>query len=499
MSWATSLDGLLSASAERYGARPALALGDRDLSYREVVAAADHLAARLAADVTPGQRVGVVAPNVPAAVIALLATWRLGGAAVPLSARYREHELRQILGQADPAAIVSVEAHGRYSFAELLPTLLPGLPTVRRCLWVDAWGRVTGEVARAAPDRAVPALPLAPAIAAVLYTSGTTGEPKGALVTHRRELAAVDAINDLLSTAPDDRCVFVVPLSHAFGLSCLIAALVAGSRGLLVESSFSPSPMLRAIERGQATILHGSPTIFASLLKSTAGRHTTLRTGFVAGSACPHAVLADLDAIGLSVLNLYGTTEIGAAACCRIGDTPEMRHTTVGRPLPGYTFRTVEGELQVRGHAVTPGYYRRPDQTEAAFDGDWFRTGDLGAIDERGYISVTGRADDVVQVAGLTVSPAEVEAVLLTHPDVARVVVVGVPHPTMGEVLRAFVVARPGSGLTSTALLRFARTRVAGYKLPYAIKMMPTIPTLGSGKPDRRAVIQAIQEDIGAG
>jgi acyl-CoA synthetase (AMP-forming)/AMP-acid ligase II len=306
-------------------------------------------------------------------------------------------------------------------------------------------------------------------------------------------------LNDVLRTTPDDRCVFVVPLSHAFGLSCLIAALSAGSRALLVESSFSFAPMLGAIERHEASILHGSPTIFASFLKSTGGRRTRLRTGFVAGAACSPELLADLDAVGLPVLNLYGTTETGATASCRADDPPEVRHSTVGRPLPGHEVRVLGGEVQVRGPEVTIGYHGSSESTAAAFDGGWFRTGDLGAIDTRGYLSITGRVKEVVQVAGYTVSPAEVEAVLLTHADVERVVVVGVPDEAMGEALQALVVPRPGSGLTSTSLLRFARTRIAGYKLPYAIQMVPTIPTLASGKPDRRAVIRAVQEAIGVG
>jgi fatty-acyl-CoA synthase len=494
-----TLDSLIGSGAERQADRPVLTLEDRDLSYRDLVVSADLLASRLAKDVSPGQRVGIVAPNVPALAIGMLATWRLGGVAIPLSARYREHELRHILGNADLATIVSVEAHGGYSFAELLPTLLPGLPTVRRCFFVDAWGQVTGELAVDAPAGAESADALDPAVAAILYTSGTTGEPKGALVTHRREIEGARTMNDVLGAAAEDRCVFVVPLSHAFGLTCFLAALAAGSRALLVESSFTPAPLLRAIEHGRATILHGSPALFASLLKSTGGHRTTLRTGFVAGAPCPRSVIEELDAAGLTLLNLYGTTETGATACCRTEDPSEARYSTVGRPLPGHELRVVDGEVQVRGSAVTTGYYRRPEQTAAAFDGEWFWTGDLGAIDERGHLSITGRTKEMIQVGGLAVSPAEVEAVLLTHPDVQQVVVVGVPHEAMGEALRAFVVPRPGSSLTTTALLQFARARIAGYKLPYAIELVPTIPTLPSGKPDRRAVNRSVEEGTRAG
>ena len=160
-----------------------------------------------------------------------------------------------------------------------------------------------------------------------------------------------------------------------------------------------------------------------------------------------------------------------------------MRHTTVGRALPGYEFRSAggepdgtPGELQVRGPYVTPGYLERPEETAEAFDGEWFRTGDLGSVDEQGYIRIEGRAKEVVHVGGFNVFPAEVEAFFLTHPDVAQVVVVGVPHERMGEALAAFVVPRPGVELEPAALLRFARPKIAGYKLPYAIRVLAELP-----------------------
>ena len=488
-----TLDGLLEASAREYGEHLALTLGGRDLTYRDLAAAVDRLATRLAPDVPPGHRVAIVAPNVPALVIGLFATWRLGGVAVPLSARYREYELRQILGAAAPTAVISLETVAGYSFAALFRTLLPQLPTLRRCLFVDSWAAPTSEIARAGPAVAAMAAPVDPEFAAILYTSGTTGEPKGVLVSHRRELDTAAALNGVLSAGPADRCVFIIPLSHAFGLSCFIATVAGGSQALLVESSFSLAPMLRAIEERQATILHGSPALFASLLKAGTDRTRTLRTGFVAGALCPPSLLSAL-APDLPLLNLYGATEVGAATCCRLDDPPERRFTTVGRPLPGYEIRTVAGEVQVRGRSVSPDYYRQPDQADVAFENGWFRTGDLGLVDECGYLSITGRTKEMVQVAGHTVSPAEVEGLLLTHPDVEQAVVVGVPHEVMGEVLRAFVVARPGSSPMPSALLQFTRARIAGYKVPSAISLVSEIPTLASGKPDRRAVLRAIQE-----
>ena len=257
-----------------------------------------------------------------------------------------------------------------------------------------------------------------------------------------------------------------------------------------------------ALRDHAATVLHGSPALFARLLATEPDLLAEVRTGFVAGAHCPPVVLERLDETGPTILNLFGMTEIGAAAACRSDDAPELRHETVGRPLPDFEFRSAgenapdePGELQVRGPHVTPGYLGQPDETAAAFDGEWFRTGDLGSIDELGYVRVAGRAKEVVHVAGFNVFPAEVEAFLLTHPEVVQAVVVGVPDERMGEVLAAYVVPTPGADLTPGALLRFARPRIAGYKLPYAISVVDELPLLASGKPDRVALAAGVERE----
>jgi acyl-CoA synthetase (AMP-forming)/AMP-acid ligase II len=200
------------------------------------------------------------------------------------------------------------------------------------------------------------------------------------------------------------------------------------------------------------------------------------------------------------VLNLYGMTELGAVTRVRPNDPPAIRYATAGRPLPGFRLRiAADGEVQAAGPFVTAGYFRRPDQTVAAFDGEWFRTGDVGALDRDGNLTLLGRAKDVVKVSGLNVFPAEVEGLLLTHPDVLEAAVVGMPHPVTGEALHAFVVARPGAGVVPTTLLQFARARIAGYKLPYAIDLVAELPVLPTGKIDRLALKRSLQETVRAG
>jgi acyl-CoA synthetase (AMP-forming)/AMP-acid ligase II len=240
--------------------------------------------------------------------------------------------------------------------------------------------------------------------------------------------------------------------------------------------------------------VHGSPALFAGLLK---GGADTLRgkRGFVAGAPSPSDLIERLETKGASILNMFGMTEIGAACSCLPDDPPEIRRTTVGRPHPGFRFRATPagteasvGELQVRGPCVTPGYFRQPDLTAQSYDGDWFRTGDLGSIDEEGHVRVSGRLKELIHVGGFNVFPEEVEGCLLGHPDVEQVAVVGVPHERLGEAPAAFVKARPDSQLGKPELLRFARDRIAGYKMPYAIEIVPELPLLASGKPDRSAL-----------
>ena len=457
--------------------RPALSAGDRVLTY----AALRELSARLeeqlgAAGDLRGQRVAFVAPNSPELVAGLFAVWRLGAVAVPLSSRLRERELEQMLADAEPVVVVSVAAHGGYSFADVLPRILPR--SVRRCLLG------ADEVAF---DEASTPDALEVQIAAILYTSGTTGIPKGVLVKHVREVEGSRFLADTLRLTEDDRCGVIVPISHAFGLTLLHATVAAGAEGILVDSSFSPAPLLRALEARDATVLHGSPTLFRTLLKARPDGLPGIRTGLVAGAPCPSDLLDALDERGTRILNCYGLSETGAVTCVRIDDPPVQRHETVGRASPAYEARVTDGELEVRGEHLTPGYYRRPDETAAAFRHGWFRTGDLAEIDD-GYVRIVGRAKEIVHVGGFNVVPAEVEAALLAHPDVANAAVLGVPDERMGEALAAYVSPRSGAELSVTDLIAFTRSRIAGYKVPYAIEILPELPLLPSGKPDRKAL-----------
>jgi len=479
------LDLLLLDAVHAHRNRPAFQLGERLLTYGALDAGADRLAAQLAAE--PGDRVAIIAPNVPALAVALLAAWQRGAVAVPLSARLREYELDAILLDAEPREVVTISAYRGQSFVELVVRLAARVRSLRAAFVVDDVGGVTDEL-NWETDR-VQAERLGPDTALILYTSGTTGEPKGAVVPHIRETRAAAALGAILELGCDDRPAQAIPIAHAFGLTCVLTSLRAGACVVLADSSFSPRHLLAALRARRATLLHGSPALWISLLKAAPHRLQWIRAGLVGGAPVPSELVESLDRLGTRLLNVYGMTELGAASCCRLDDPPHVRYGTSGRALPGYELRIADdGELLVRGESVTRGYLGRPNETARSLVDGWFRTGDLGSIDSADNLRITGRAKDVVNVAGFSVFPAEVEGFLLTHPDVAQAAVVSVGHEAMGQVLQAFVVPRPGSDVAPAELVRYARGKIADYKLPYGVRVVSELPTLASGKPDRLAL-----------
>jgi len=513
------LASLLSETAREGPDRLALAHGEATLTYAQLSAAADHLSAALA--VAPGEAVAVVAPNVPALAIGLFAVWRAGAVAVPLSARLRHFELERAFADARPAAAVTVATHAGFGLAEEIQALGEQVASMRACVLVDELGAVVGE-SRFGGDESrtrgrAPAPVLSEELAAIMYTSGTTGEPKGALLPHALAHAMARNVAELLGQDASAPYGLVVPASHMFGLGCLLYGILTGATAVLVDATASLEPLVAALGRHDAQILHGSPALFARLLR--AGADVRLRGGFTAGSSCPADVLQALDERGVRLLNLYGMTEIGAASSCRLQDTPDIRYQTVGRALAGYELRiaaappaigagdgidataadgtyapadehtpAAPGEVQVRSGYLPSGYHGRPWGEEDLSADGWFRTGDLGWLDGAGNLTIAGRAKEVVQVGGFNVFPAEVESFLLTHPAIAQAAVIGVPHRALGEALEAFVVLSPGASLQPRELIAFARAGIAGYKVPYAVRMLEELPLLSSGKPDRRAL-----------
>jgi long-chain acyl-CoA synthetase len=482
------LGSLLSEKVSEHRDRGALAYGDATVSFGRLAAAADRLAAALATD--EGERVAVVAGNVPALAVGMLGAWRAGAVAVPLSARLRRFELERAFADVEPAVAVSLTTHGGFELAREVAALARQTPGVRALIVVDELGVVVDS---SPLDPASRSLPSGAHVAAILYTSGSTGEPKGALVPHVLAEAIGRNLAGLLGEDASAPYGLIVPASHAFGLGCLLAGLASGACGVLVDATASLEPLLRALRLRRARVLHGSPALFARLLRTSATPE--LRTGFTSGSHCPPEVLEEFDERGARLLNLYGMTEIGAASSCRLGDPPEARYTTVGRALAGYELRVVEDEIQVRSGYLPGAYHGRPWGPDELTEDGWFRTGDVGELDAAGNLTIAGRSKEVAHVGGFNVFPAEVETFLLGHPAIAQAAVIGVPHQALGEALQAFVVPAAAAGVDPREVVRFARAGIAGYKVPYAVHVVDELPLLPSGKPDRRALVDAAQRE----
>lgn len=481
------VDALLSSVRSERPEEPALAWEDATLTYAELGAAADRLAEELA--VAPGQRVALIGPNVPALVIGLFASWRAGAVAVPLNARLRRFELERAFADAEPAAALVVAGRSRLALADEVEELAKRTPSLHTCLFVDELGSVRHRVAQAASK---PASSLGSEIAAILYTSGTTGEPKGALVPDDLAVATGRNLADVLGEDAAATHALAAPATHAFGLGCLLAGVVSGGQVVLVDVSTSVEPLVVALRAHHAKLLHGTPALLGRLERS--GAKLSLRCGLVAGAWCPPDLLRGLDERGTRILNLYGMSELGPIACCRRDDPPQTRFHTVGRALPGYQVRVGGGgEIQVRCEFMPSGYHGRPWGGEELADGEWFRTGDLGELDDSGNLVIAGRAKELVNVGGFNVFPAEVESFLLTHPSIAQAAVIGVPHPVLGEALQAVVMPSPGATLEPREVIRFARGGIAGYKIPYSVRVVEELPLLPSGKPDRRALAAATE------
>ncbi len=402
-------------------------------------------------------------------VVAHVAALRLGLIVVPVNGAYQKAELAHIVGDAEPRAAVVDNPQWVRWLAELAPEILVASP---RLDLDDASALSLDQLSSRDP-------------ALLGYTSGTTGVPKGAVLTHGNLLAGAESVRIAWRWTPDDRLVLALPLFHMHGLGVgLHGTLLTGASALLLDG-FSPDQVLGAADAHDATLFFGVPTMYTRLAQSSRlGELSRLRL-CVAGSA---PLSADLhrrleEAAGVRVLERYGMTET-----IMLVSNPhdgERRAGTVGFPLPGVELQLAPetGEVLVRGPNVFAGYWRRPEATEAAFDEDgWFRTGDLGEFDEEGYLRLRGRAKELVITGGLNVYPREVEDALRTHPDVEDVAVTGTPDEEWGELVTAWVVAAPGKTPEMEDLRSHLEGVCAPFKHPRLLHLIDELPRNALGK-----------------
>ncbi|MBX3313294.1 MAG: FadD3 family acyl-CoA ligase [Actinobacteria bacterium] len=505
-----TIPGLLAEAAERYPDTTAVVDGDVVLTFPELRDAARAFGAGLvAAGIEPGDRVAIWAPNGVRWIVAALGLWEAGAALVPINTRFKGAEAADILDRSGARALVTVtDFLGVDNVAALAATgvALPVLTTTvvidgpvpeGALSWDDLHGLATDDDRATLAERS--AAVTDDDTADVLFTSGTTGKPKGVVQTHARTLRVATDWVAMTGLRHGDRYLMVNPYFHMFGLKAGILPSIAAGVTMFPEATFDVGRALERVGQERITVLPGAPTIYQSILDHPdRDRHdlSTLRLAVTGAADIPVELIRRIRAeLPFEVVVTgYGLTEAGTAAATSPDDDPETVATTVGRARPGFDLRLVDGdgadvpagetgEVWVRGPSVMSHYLDDPGATAAAVTDDGFlKTGDLGVLDDAGNLKIVGRSKDMFIVGGFNAYPAEIENLLLAHPDIAQTAVIGIPDERLGEVGMAFVVPSAGSTPDPDEIVAWSREHMANYKAPRRVELIDELPVNATGK-----------------
>ena len=472
-----TVSAVLDRAAASYIDAEALVDGEVRLTWLGLRSAVLDAARALAGmGVRPGDRVALCAPNSAQWVIAALGALHAGAALVPINTRFTATETLDVV-QRSAARVLIVEGEflGRDREAELR-ALSPELPAVVR-LPVE-WVAAAVDLPVLTEDQ----------LCDVMFTSGTTGRSKGAMSAHRQSLGVAEAWAACGELTSADRYLIVNPFFHTFGYKAGILACLLTGAVIVPQPVFDVVETMRLIERERITVLPGPPTIFQALLDHPDRGSfdlSSLRLVVTGAAVVPVVLIERLrEELSLTVLTAYGLTEAVVATMCRPGDSPETVAHTCGAPMAGFELRLgSKDEVLLRGPNVMLGYLDDPEATASAIDADgWLHTGDVGAVDERGYLSITDRLKDMYICGGFNVYPAEIEQALARLPGVAESAVVGMADARLGEVGVAHIVTAPGFSLSADEVIAFCRERLANYKVPRAVEFHPALPRNAMGK-----------------
>ncbi|MFE1445665.1 AMP-binding protein [Streptomyces olivaceoviridis] len=474
----------------------------RRWTYAEFGADVEELARALAAGgITKGDRVGIWAVNCPEWVLVQYATARIGAIMVNINPAYRTHEAEYVLRQSGVSLLVASLSHRTSDYRAMAEQVRGNCPELREVVYIGdpSWEEL---LRRATPEAPYAELSCDDPIN-IQYTSGTTGFPKGATLSHHNILNNGYFVGESIAYTEQDRICIPVPFYHCFGM--VMGNLAATSHGacmVIPARSFDPAATLEAVQRERCTSLYGVPTMFIAELNLpdfASYDLSSLRTGIMAGSPCPvevmKRVVAEMHMEQVSIC--YGMTETSPVSLqTRIEDDLEHRTATVGRVLPHLEVKVVDpatgvtqprgaaGELCTRGYSVMLGYWNEPEKTAEAIDaGRWMHTGDLAVMREDGYVEIVGRIKDMIIRGGENIYPREIEEFLYAHPKIRDVQVVGVPHERYGEeVLACVIPSDPADPLTLEELRDFCAGRLAHYKIPSRLQLLDAFPMTVSGK-----------------
>jgi long-chain acyl-CoA synthetase len=490
-----NLAALAIASAERASEGPAIRLGELELSYGELDDRSSRLATLLRdRGLEPGDRVGVMLPNVPEFPVAYYGVLRAGGVVVPMNVLLKRREIAFYLE--DSGAKLLLAWHGfveeaQAGAAEAAAELVEVEPAAFAAT-LAALEPTSELVDTAADDTAV-----------ILYTSGTTGKPKGAELTHANlSRNAEVSSRTTCEVAAGDVVLGALPLFHSFGQTVGMNASLRVGACLTLVPKFDPGEALATMQRDGVTHFYGVPTMFGALLHHPERQSfdtSALRTCITGGASMPVEVLRGFeDAFGAVVLEGYGLSETSPVACSNHPDK-ERKAGSIGTPIEGVEMQVVDdednpvaqgevGEIVIRGHNIMKGYWQRPEATEEAMRGGWFHSGDMARTDEDGYFYIVDRKKDLIIRGGYNVYPREVEEVLYEHPKIREAAVVGIPHDEWGEEIGAAVVPMEGEELSPEEVSAYVKDRIAAYKYPRVVWFLDDLPKGPTGKILKREI-----------
>ena len=493
----TNLASNLVATAQAHPDRVAIKLDDAELTWAQLHGLAAQTAGALrAAGLEPGDRVSLILPNVPAFPVLFYGTLLAGGIVVPMNPLLKAQEIEYFYTDSgakfsfvwgDFAAEAQAGAEGTSTRVIASGPVGPSEEDL------PAGEPIATPVERAGDDTAV-----------ILYTSGTTGRPKGAELTHDNlDLNAKRSAEDIIGIRPDDVIMGCLPLFHVFGLTCGLNTAVRQGATLTLIPRFDPGKALEVIERDRVTIFEGVPTMYGAMLHHPAVQDTdksSLRTCVSGGSSLPGETLREFEeTFGVQLLEGYGLSETSPVASFNMLDQP-TKPGTIGRAIPGCEMKLVGtdgqdvgpgegvGEIAIRGDNIMKGYWGKPEATAEAIPDGWFRSGDIASVDEDGYYTIVDRKKDLIIRGGMNIYPREVEEVLYTHPDVLECAVVGVPHPELGEDVGAAVSLREGATGDTEEIKQYVKDRIAAYKYPRTIWILDELPKGPTGKILKREI-----------
>jgi fatty-acyl-CoA synthase len=531
------IGALLDRAAARFGSCEALSYEGTRWSFVELKTEADGVAKGLMAlGIQPGEKVSLWMPNRPEWLSTMFAVMKIGAVLVPINTRFRTADLEYVVRQSTSTTLITVDRSGPVCYGdmvcELCPdldrgdpdhvsaALLPDLQRIvvlgeRRFAGTHAWpnvlanGENVSDAELAGRQRAVDP----DATALIMYTSGTTGFPKGVMHNHSLMRNIIDEANRM-GVTPRDVILMYLPLFHAFGLyEGPLMTVVTGAR-MVLTTLFDPAEALALIAQEKATMLHGFDTHFHDLMNHPHCATTdlrSLRTGLLAaGMASSELVARKAQCLLCPTLTGWGMTEVGVGASLSFLDSPEDdRCLGSGWPLPGYEFKVIDpttgqslppgtmGELCTRGYGVMQGYYERPEETAKAIDAEgWLHTGDMATMRADGMVRFLGRYKEILKIGGENVDPVEVEAFLLQHPAVNQAKLVGVPDARLSEVGAACVVLNPGAKVTATDLIEFCRGKIASFKIPRHVVFVQEFPMTPSGKVQKFRLREVVIESL---